>query len=207
MSKTYDKTIRSLLKELPVVFLELLTGEKLSKDALKPLDTKLQKVIEREADLIVENAETGDIYHVEFQSTNDSSMPDRMAVYYYLIKQNYGRYPKQFLVYVGQEKCKMPSSVKTETSSHSYRVIDLKEDVDCQKLLESSNPNDWIFAVLCRVDREGRAIRRILQRIGEVKDRRKQQELIQQLFILAGLREEQILRLVEKEVKTMGLVL
>jgi len=28
MSKTYDKTIRSLLKELPVAFLELLTGEK-----------------------------------------------------------------------------------------------------------------------------------------------------------------------------------
>ena len=61
----------SLLKEFPVAFLELLIGEKLLKDALKPLDTKLQKVIEREADLIVENTETGDIYHVEFQSTND----------------------------------------------------------------------------------------------------------------------------------------
>jgi len=57
MSKTYDKTIRSLLKELPVAFLALLTGGKLSKDALKPLDVKLQKVIEREADLIVENAD------------------------------------------------------------------------------------------------------------------------------------------------------
>jgi len=41
MSKTYDKTIRSLLKELPVAFLELLIGEKLSKDAPKPLDVKL----------------------------------------------------------------------------------------------------------------------------------------------------------------------
>jgi len=41
MSKTYDKTIRNLLKELPIAFLELLTGEKLSKNAFKPLDVKL----------------------------------------------------------------------------------------------------------------------------------------------------------------------
>ncbi|MEO2068071.1 MAG: hypothetical protein ABGX27_00975, partial [Desulfurobacteriaceae bacterium] len=54
-SKIYDKTIRSLLKELPTTFMELVTGKKLSKEALKPLDIKLQKVIEREADLIVEN--------------------------------------------------------------------------------------------------------------------------------------------------------
>ena len=99
MSKQrYDKTIRSLLKDLPTTFIELLTGEKLSKEALKPLDVKLQKVIEREADLIVENTQTGDIYHVEFQSTNDPSMPVRMALYFYLILQNYGKAPRQFLV-------------------------------------------------------------------------------------------------------------
>lgn len=58
MNKSHDKTIRSLLKELSVTFIELLTGENLSKDTLRPLDVKLLKVIEREADLIAENTET-----------------------------------------------------------------------------------------------------------------------------------------------------
>jgi len=207
LSKTYDKTIRSLLKELPITFLELITGKKLAKKTIKPLDIKLQKVIEREADLIVENTETGEIYHVEFQSTNDPSMPVRMAVYFYLILQNYGKAPKQFLVYVGRENCSMPSSIEVEGSKHSYKVIDLKRDLDCQSLLESPNPNDWVLAVLCRMDQEREAVRRIVERIKTIRDKREQQEMIQKVFILAGLREEQILKLVEREVKDMGLVI
>jgi predicted transposase/invertase (TIGR01784 family) len=207
LSRTYDKTIRSLLKELPTTFMELITGKKLSKESLKPLDIKLQKVIEREADLIVENTETGEIYHVEFQSTNDSSMPVRMALYFYLILQNYGKAPKQYLVFVGKGECTMPSSVEIGSSKHSYKVVDLKRDVDCQKLLESDNPNDWIFTVLCRLDPQKTAIRTAIQKIKNIEDKRLQQELIQKLFILAGLREEQILKLVEQEVKSMGLVI
>jgi len=207
LSKTYDKTIRSLLKELPVTFLELITGKKLTEETLKPLDIKLQKVIEREADLIVENTETGEIYHVEFQSTNDPSMPVRMAVYFYLILQNYGKAPKQFLVYVGRGNCSMPNSIEVEGSKHSYKVIDLKRDLNCQSLLESPNPNDWVLSILCRMDQEKEAVRRIVEKIKTIRDKREQQELIQKVFILAGLREEQILKLVEQEVKSMGLVI
>jgi len=206
-SKIYDKTIRSLLKELPTTFMELITGKKLSKETLKPLDIKLQKVIEREADLIVENTETGEIYHVEFQSTNDSSMPVRMALYFYLILQNYGKAPKQYLVFVGRGECTIPSSVEIGSSKHSYKVINLKEDVDCKALLESDNPNDWILTVLCKLDPQKTAIRTVIQKIKSIEDRRLQQELIQKLLILAGLREEQILKLVEQEVKSMGLVI
>ena len=206
-SKIYDKTIRSLLKELPTTFMELITDKKLSKEALKPLDIKLQKVIEREADLIVENTETGEIYHVEFQSTNDSSMPVRMALYFYLILQNYGKAPKQYLVFVGRGECTIPSSVEIGSSKHSYKVINLKEDVDCKALLESDNPNDWILTILCKLDPQKTAIRTVIQKIKSIEDRRLQQELIQKLLILAGLREEQILKLVEQEVKSMGLVI
>jgi len=206
-SKIYDKTIRSLLKELPTTFMELITDKKLSKETLKPLDIKLQKVIEREADLIVENTETGEIYHVEFQSTNDSSMPVRMALYFYLILQNYGKAPKQYLVFVGKGECTIPPSVDMENSKHSYKVIDLKNDIDCSALVESDNPNDWILTVLCKLDPQKTAIRTVIQKIKSIEDKRLQQELIQKLFILAGLREEQILKLVEQEVKSMGLVI
>ena len=206
-SKIYDKTIRSLLKELPTTFMELITDKKLSKETLKPLDIKLQKVIEREADLIVENTETGEIYHVEFQSTNESSMPVRMALYFYLILQNYGKAPKQYLVFVGKGECTIPPSVDMENSKHSYKVIDLKNDIDCSALVESDNPNDWILTVLCKLDPQKTAIRTVIQKIKSIEDKRLQQELIQKLFILAGLREEQILKLVEQEVKSMGLVI
>jgi len=164
LSKTYDKTIRSLLKELPITFLELITGKKLPEETLRPLDIKLQKIIEREVDLIVENTETGEIYHVEFQSTNDPSMPIRMAVYFYLILQNYGKAPKQFLVYVGRGKCTMPDGIEAGSSKHSYKVIDLKRDLDCRSLLESPNPNDWVLSILCRMEQEREAVRRIIER-------------------------------------------
>ena len=203
----YDKTIRSLLKDLPTTFIELLTGEKLSKEALKPLDVKLQKVIERDADLIVENTQTGDIYHVEFQSTNDPSMPVRMALYFYLILQNYGRAPRQFLVYVGKGECFMPDHLEIENSRHQYKVIDIKKDLDCDRLLNSNNPNDWVLSVLCRIDPQGKAIRKIFEKIKTIEDRRLQQELIQKVLILAGLRDKQILKLVEQEVGNMGLVI
>ena len=45
------------------------------------------------------------------------------------------------------------------------------------------------------------------KKIKSIEDRRLQQELIQKLLILAGLREKQILKLVEQEVKSMGLVI
>lgn len=207
MSKKYDKTIRSLLKDLPTTFLQLITGDRFSQNTVKPLDVKLQKVIEREADLIVENTETGNIYHIEFQTTNDPSMPVRMAVYFYLILQNYGKAPKQYLVFIGNDKCTMPPCVEIENSKHCYKVIDLKEDIDCRALLESENPNDWIFTVLCKLDKELDAIRTVLGRIKAIEDSRVQQELIQKLFILAGLREKQILKFIEQEVSTMGLVI
>jgi len=207
LSKKYDKTIRSLLKDLPTTFLQLITGDRFSQNTVKPLDVKLQKVIEREADLIVENTETGNIYHIEFQTTNDPSMPVRMAVYFYLILQNYGKAPKQYLVFIGNGKCTIPPCIEIENSKHCYKVIDLKEDIDCRALLESDNPNDWVFTVLCKLDPHKTAISNAIQKIKSINDRRVQQELIQKLFILAGLREEQILKLVEQEVKSMGLVI
>jgi predicted transposase/invertase (TIGR01784 family) len=196
-----------LLKDLPTTFLQLITGDKFSQKTVKPLDVKLQKVIEREADLIVENTKTGDIYHIEFQSTNDSSMPIRMALYFYLILQNYGKAPKQYLVFIGSGKCTMPPCIEIGNSKHCYKVIDLKEDIDCQALLESDNPNDWVFTVLCRLDKDLNAIRKVLERIKAMEDSRAQQELIQKIFILAGLREKQILKLIEQEVREMALVI
>ena len=61
-SRKYDKTIRSLLKGIPITFLSLLTGREFSPDKLKLLDIKLQKVLERETDLIIEDTKTGEIY-------------------------------------------------------------------------------------------------------------------------------------------------
>ena len=205
--KIYDKTIRSLLKGIPTTFLNLLTGKPISKEKIKLLDVKLQKVLEREADLIIEDTETGEIYHVEFQSQNDSSMPVRMATYFYLILQNYGRAPKQYLIFVGEEELTMPDRIEIGSSHHSYKILDLKRDIDCSKLLESENPSDWLISILCWLDDGGRTIRKIISKIASIKNQREKQELIQKLLILAGLRKKKVLNLLEKEVRTMGLVI
>jgi hypothetical protein len=65
-------------------------------------------------------------------------MPLRMAFYTLLIYQNYNRYPRQYLVYIGEEILTMKGELKLPDTYHRYRVIDLKNDLDCSSLLESS---------------------------------------------------------------------
>ncbi|MCI4624986.1 MAG: PD-(D/E)XK nuclease family transposase, partial [Candidatus Magnetoovum sp. WYHC-5] len=115
MSKEYDKVIKELLKDTVEALLEKITGVDIKKVEL--LDPKLQITDEREADFILK-AELKDgsqeIYHIEFQVTNDNNMGYRELRYWVYLRQVYKLPVKQYVVYIGKKPLKMKSTLEED---------------------------------------------------------------------------------------------
>jgi len=67
------------------------------------LDITFPKVEERKVDLLT-RLEDDTLFHLEIQSIYDNSMPIRMLQYALLIYEKYKIFPKQLVLYVGEEK-------------------------------------------------------------------------------------------------------
>jgi len=201
--KTYDIPLRKLLKDLPTQFLNLI-GISVDPHKVKFLDVKLPKLFEREADLVFEHQ--GNIYHIEIQSVDDPKMADRMLYYYLLIKENYGKAPKQFVVYVGEKPPKrMKLFLEEENLKFSYTLIDINQ-VDCSKLLESPSPSDWALAVLCKMEDEVKGIREILKRVAQIENQEERRRYIELILHIARLRPKR-LDLLKREEEKMPIII
>ena len=82
------------------------------------MDAKLSKLFEREADLIIKT--NGEIYHLDVQSFDNPKMGLRMPYYYLLILENYGKIPRQAVVYVGEKPLRRMSSI---VETNTLRVV------------------------------------------------------------------------------------
>ena len=82
-----------------------------------------------------------------------------------------------------------------------YKIVDLKE-LDCKSLIESSQPSDWVIAVLCRMDNEIEQLRRILQKIANLPNPNQRRRYLEYLTNLLGLRKYR-LNLLKEEVENM----
>ncbi|MBF0343238.1 MAG: hypothetical protein HQL06_03320 [Nitrospirae bacterium] len=129
MHQTYDVLLKDIIKDVPPVFLKILTGYETGKF----LDIQLSDVQFRQPDLLVE-VEDGSIVHIEIQSTNDKSITSRMYEYSALINRQFNRLPKQTLLYIGDKDINTVNRLNSEDVNYSYRVIDIKE-IDCWLLL------------------------------------------------------------------------
>jgi len=203
MAKTYDVPLRKLFKDVPVNFLKLVFGKEFKADEVKFLDVKLSKLFEREADLVFEHR--GEIYHLEIQSTDDPKMALRMLHYYGLIVENYQKAPIQAVVYVGEKPLRqMVGKLTLPNLEFSYRVVDLN-GVDCQRLLESKDPSDWILSVLCRIENEERTLSELLRKLLNLPEG-KRQKALSMLLHLAKLRPKR-LNFLKKEVEKMPITI
>lgn len=142
----FDRTLKDILKSIPPRFVELLTGRK----AVGFLDTNFPKVEELKADLLV-RLEDGNVFHLEIQTENDSLMPFRMLKYYLYLYSYYGIEPIQTVLYIGLKPLSMQNGIKDKHISFDYDIKDVK-DIDCGELLKSSDLNDNLLSVLCRID-------------------------------------------------------
>jgi hypothetical protein len=203
MGKTYDIPLRDLIKDIHVNFLRLVFGKKFNPREVKFLDVKLPKLFEREADLVLEYE--GEIYHLEVQSTDDPKMVLRMLHYYALILENYEKEPFQAVVYVGEKPLRrMKTGIETDSLRFNYKLIDINQ-LDCSYLMNSSEPSDWVLAVLCRMDKEEKDLKNLLRRFLNLP-KYKREKLINFLLHIAKLRPRR-LNLLLKEVENMPITI
>ncbi|MEO5360516.1 MAG: hypothetical protein H7843_08710 [Nitrospirota bacterium] len=181
MRQKYDITLKDLLKDIPKVFLKLITGYETGRF----IDVQFPDIQLREPDLAFE-VENGKIVHFEIQSRNDNTMLERMYLYSGFIFNQHGKLPVQIVLYVGSEPMNMKNHIEGEGVNYSYKLIDIRE-IDCSQLLESDCPEDIVLAILCKTGDVDATIRTILDKLS-VLPPKKREGYIRKLLYLSDLR-------------------
>lgn len=165
------------------------------------LDVEMPEVRNTRVDLLGETSD-GDLLHVELQSSNDRSMPLRMAEYCLRVYRLFGRFAHQILLYVGEPPLRMATSLEGSDISFRYEAVDIR-DLDGDVLLESRHIGDNVMAILARLSDSREAVHRVLDRISGL-DRPEREIALRQLITLAGLRHME--QWVEQEARKMPLL-
>ncbi len=160
--------------------MKLLTGYETGKF----IDVQFPDIQLREADIVIE-APDGEIIHIEIQSTNDATMLGRMYLYSAFIYNQHKRLPIQIVLYVGNKPLNMTHSMGTGLINYTYILIDIRT-LDGDPLVDSSNPNDNVLAILCKTKDIDSTIRRILAKFSLLSPR-EMENYIRKLLYLAGL--------------------
>ncbi len=199
----YDATLKILLQSPASSCLAQLFGEaRAARSGNRTtierwLNPELPQVRAPRADLLGETL-AGELFHLEIQSGNDSSMAIRMAEYALAAYIKYKRFPVQLVLYVGEPVMSMKETVRLPETGASVlqyqcRFVDIR-DLDGEALLASPYLGDHILAVLTRLSQQRANVKRILQRIAQEPPPARDTAFTQ-LVILSGLRGiEEIIR-------------
>jgi len=103
----------------------------------------------------------------------------------YLIKELYGKFPKQMVLYLSEKEI-IDEPIAIDRLKYSYITKHIK-DIDCQELINSSDINDNILAVLCKIEDFDRFIYRLKDKLLSLKEHQRK-DYMQKLSFLLRLR-------------------
>jgi len=166
------------------------------------LNVELPLVTQTRVDLLAETSDGKSLVGFELQSCNDSLLPIRMAEYSLRVYRVHQRFPKQYVLYVGNDKLRMPRKLIGPDFSCRYKIFDIR-DLDENTLLESPFDGENILAILAKHANRRESVRRILARIAKLESGARG-EAFRKLMILAGLRS--LRNTILTEVKTMPIL-
>jgi hypothetical protein len=164
-------------------------------------NVELPEVRNRRVDLLGESAD-GRLLHIELQSSHDPQIALRMMEYSLAIRRQFGRFPEQIVLYVGEAPLRMTGGLSGPNVSFVCKVIDIRK-LDGERLLASERIEDNVMAVLAWVNNQREAVRRIPGRIAEVEPAERGRALTG-LTMLAGLRKLE--EVIEQEASQMPLL-
>lgn len=177
----YDRVLKDMfLHDRPWLLGKITGGSRI----LEFLNVELPRTIERRADLVLRLSGRR-IHHLELQSTNFAELPYRQGAGGFLLVRRFrGHRIGQTVLYVGEAKMRMPSSLHVGAVGVRYRLIDIRE-YDAREMMGTGRPVDLVLATLAG---EGiRNLRHILERICTLPDEQRRRALAQ-AAILSGLR-------------------
>jgi hypothetical protein len=209
MAQQYDKILKENLEKVVLQLIRKTTDvEPLTGELLYP---ELNYTIEREADFL-EKITTRDnqtlIFHIEFQTTNEKAMADRMFVYAGLIYQIYRLPVRQIVFYIGKEPMRMNNTLQMPTYKYNYELIDLQQ-ISYRQFIESSIPEEVLLSILCGFgeEKEEAVIEEIFIKLRMLQGSgRSFSKSVRQLTVLSLLRDLQPL-IIEYIDKHMALTL
>jgi predicted transposase YdaD len=180
----YDATLKQLFERQARGLLRILTG---SSEVQEFLNVELPQVNVPRLDLMVRMKRPRSLFNIEFQTTNETFLPERAGIYYLqTIIKNRGKHVGQVVLYLGKKRLKPRNAVETPVMHFKVRLVDIGE-LDGEALAASGDLGDVMLAILARVKDRQAAIRRALDQIATLEE--KERELaIEQLVILTGLR-------------------
>jgi hypothetical protein len=180
----YDVALKLLLKGSATLTVRELTGTVV----VKWLDVELPKVQKAQnprLDLLGQSVD-GELIHIELQSSNDAAMPFRMMEYCIGVQRLFGKFPRQVLLYVGEEPMRMRSELRGPGLSYQYGLIDIRT-LNGDRLLDSEHLGDNVIAILAQLRADKAAVHRIVERIAGLAATERETALAQ-LMILGELR-------------------
>ena len=150
MAQEYDKILKENMEELILPLADKLLG--LSLGSTEELPDDLQNTLERKPDLLkrVTGGENDSSYllHIEFQVKDETTMVDRMLLYYAMLWEKYHEPIKQYVVFIGRRKPKMPIVLQSETLDYRFTLVDIRE-LNYQSLLDTATqPEEAVLAIL-----------------------------------------------------------
>ncbi len=155
----YDIALKELFQSFEIGLTERLAGVA----PVEWLNVELTETRAQRVDFVCRLADGG-IFHMEFQSSNDPAMAQRMLDYFVALYRKYGSAPRQFVLYVGKEPLKMPDSLDLESLKFEYSIVDIGS-LNAQELWNSPSMGDVILSILCRQPDPKVRIGKILERL------------------------------------------
>lgn len=193
----YDTALKTILRRLKGSLIPELTGF-----AVKSwINVELPLVQSPRVDMLGRTAD-GTLLHIELQSANQPGMALRMLEYAAAIHRQYGSFPQQVVLYVGNSPLRMKEHIDGPHLDYSCRMVDIRV-LDSGPLITSSRVEDNVIAVLARFGNNRAAVKRILRGIA-TKKRPERADALAKLTLLAGLRD--LGPVIEGEVKQMPIL-
>lgn len=197
------KIIKENIEEVFLPLAEKYLGIKIKSS--RKISPKLQTTLEREADFlrtVTTDQQEKFILHIEFQTNDEADMVYRMAEYNAILLRKYKLPVRQFVVFLGEGKPKMRTTLQKSEVIEGFHLTNLKT-YDYRSLLISDIPEEIILAILSDYVGEPpvKVITHVIKRLQEVsKDEIKLRKYIRQLTILSRLRklEGETIKQIEK---------
>jgi len=139
-----DIISKSLIKQLIIKNIsKYLIGINIDNQKYQFIDKEFERIESKRADIVIKLPTQ--IIHIEIQSHYDSKMAYRMLRYFLDIKELFPNLPiKQYLINLSSKK--MKDYIKE--FNYCYNIIDFR-DLDCNKFLNSNDPDGLVLAILC----------------------------------------------------------
>ena len=193
----YDITLKLLLQRSADLAMQQIAGVAIE----QWLNVEFPEMQSTRVDLLGKTA-AGELVHIELQSTNDAYMALRMAEYFLRVYRVYGSFPRQVVLYVGEDPVRMETELSGPHFSFQFRMIDIRE-LDCERLLQSDGVGDNVIAVLTRLRDQRETVQRIVGKIASLNAAEREAAL-KSVLILSGLRH--LGTVVEQEVRKMPIL-